>query len=64
MATATSTPVLVTTDWVAQHARDAGVRIVEVDVDTSAYDQGHVPARQAGTGRLNSATRRFGISFP
>jgi thiosulfate/3-mercaptopyruvate sulfurtransferase len=39
---ATST-VLVTTDWVSQHAGDAGVRVVEVDVDTTAYDQGHVP---------------------
>ena len=35
--------VLVTTDWVAQHATDAGVRVAEVDVDTAAYDQGHVP---------------------
>src|ERR1700680_4494587 len=35
--------VLVTTDWVAQHAKDTGVRVVEVDVDTAAYDQGHVP---------------------
>jgi thiosulfate/3-mercaptopyruvate sulfurtransferase len=35
--------VLVTTDWVAQHATDAAVRVVEVDVDTTAYDQGHVP---------------------
>ena len=40
---ATLPSVLVTTDWVAQHATDAGVRVVEVDVDTSAYDQGHVP---------------------
>jgi thiosulfate/3-mercaptopyruvate sulfurtransferase len=40
---ATLPNVLVTTDWVAQHATDAGVRVVEVDVDTSAYDQGHVP---------------------
>ena len=35
--------VLVNTDWVAQHATDAGVRVVEVDVDTTAFDQGHVP---------------------
>jgi thiosulfate/3-mercaptopyruvate sulfurtransferase len=35
--------VLVTTDWVAQHLNDAGVRIVEVDVDTAAYDTGHLP---------------------
>ena len=33
---------LVTTDWVAQHAQDPNVRVIEVDVDTSAYDQGHV----------------------
>ena len=43
MSTNTLTKVLVTTDWVAQHATDAGVRVVEVDVDTTAYDQGHVP---------------------
>src|SRR5262245_16576906 len=40
---ATLPNVLVTTDWVAQHATDAGLRVVEVDVDTAAYDQGHVP---------------------
>ena len=34
--------VLVSTDWVAQHAHDATVRVVEVDVDTTSYDQGHV----------------------
>jgi thiosulfate/3-mercaptopyruvate sulfurtransferase len=43
MSTNTLQNVLVTTDWVAQHATDAGVRVVEVDVDTTAYDQGHVP---------------------
>jgi thiosulfate/3-mercaptopyruvate sulfurtransferase len=35
--------VLVSTDWVVQHANDPNVRVVEVDVDTTAYDQGHVP---------------------
>ncbi|HTB17016.1 MAG TPA: sulfurtransferase [Bryobacteraceae bacterium] len=35
--------VLVTTDWVAAHAQDANVRVVEVDVDTKAYDESHVP---------------------
>jgi len=35
--------VLVSTDWVARHGRDPGVRVVEVDVDTSAYDEGHIP---------------------
>jgi thiosulfate/3-mercaptopyruvate sulfurtransferase len=35
--------VLVTTQWVADHNGDNRVRIVEVDVDTKAYDEGHVP---------------------
>jgi thiosulfate/3-mercaptopyruvate sulfurtransferase len=44
MATTVSVPdVLVSTDWVAQHRNDSNVRVVEVDVDTAAYDQGHVP---------------------
>jgi thiosulfate/3-mercaptopyruvate sulfurtransferase len=44
MATTVSVPdVLVSTDWVAQHRSDPNIRVVEVDVDTAAYDQGHVP---------------------
>lgn len=35
--------VLVTTDWAAEHLNDEGVRFVEVDVDTEAYDSGHIP---------------------
>jgi thiosulfate/3-mercaptopyruvate sulfurtransferase len=34
---------LVSTDWVVQHLNDPKVRVVEVDVDTASYDQGHVP---------------------
>src|SRR5262249_13323392 len=34
--------VLVETDWVVAHGKDAGIRLVEVDVDTTAYDQGHI----------------------
>jgi thiosulfate/3-mercaptopyruvate sulfurtransferase len=37
-----SQDVLVETDWLAQHANDKDVRVFEVDVDTGAYDQGHV----------------------
>jgi thiosulfate/3-mercaptopyruvate sulfurtransferase len=33
---------LVSTEWVAEHAKDRNVCVVEVDVDTSAYDQGHI----------------------
>jgi thiosulfate/3-mercaptopyruvate sulfurtransferase len=35
--------LLVSTDWVDQHKSDEGVRLVEVDVETSAYAQGHIP---------------------
>ena len=34
---------LVTAEWAQQHISDAGVRFVEVDVDTEAYEQGHIP---------------------
>ena len=34
--------VLVTTEWAAQHGHDPNIRLVEVDVDTTAYDQGHI----------------------
>ena len=43
MAEYANPETLVTTDWVAKHAKDDGVRIAEVDVDTKAYDEGHVP---------------------
>jgi len=35
--------VLVDADWVQAHLNDPKVRLVEVDVDTSAYEQGHIP---------------------
>ena len=34
--------VLVETGWVADNLGKPGIKIVEVDVDTTAYDQGHV----------------------
>ncbi len=34
--------VLVTTEWAAEHLHDPKIRLVEVDVDTTAYDQGHI----------------------
>ena len=33
---------LTDTQWLAEHAKDRNVRVFEVDVDTSAYEQGHV----------------------
>src|SRR6266542_1451752 len=35
--------MLVSTEWVDQHKFDPHVVIVEVDVDTQAYEEGHVP---------------------
>jgi len=34
---------LVSTQWAADHLNDSNIRLVEVDVDTTAYDQGHIP---------------------
>lgn len=37
--------VLVSTNWVLEHHKDANVRIAEVDYDpTSNYNQGHIPS--------------------
>src|SRR5580698_2882404 len=35
--------VLVSTEWVANNLNAPNTRLVEVDVDTTAYDQGHIP---------------------
>ena len=34
--------VLVEANWVADHLTDPKVKLIEVDVDTSAYDSGHI----------------------
>jgi thiosulfate/3-mercaptopyruvate sulfurtransferase len=34
---------LVSVDWARDHLDDPGVRFLEVDVDTAAYDAGHLP---------------------
>jgi thiosulfate/3-mercaptopyruvate sulfurtransferase len=51
---------LVSTDWVAQHSQDSNVRVVEVDVDTGSYKEGHVPGAiaWAWTTQLCDTTRR------
>lgn len=35
--------VLVDADWVQAHLNDPKVRLIEVDVDTKSYEQGHIP---------------------
>jgi thiosulfate/3-mercaptopyruvate sulfurtransferase len=34
--------VLVSTGWVAEHLNDPKIKIIEVDVDTGAYEKGHL----------------------
>lgn len=51
---------LVSTQWVEEHRGDANVRLVEVDVDTSAYDSGHIEGAIGWdwTTQLNDQVRR------
>lgn len=52
--------VLVSTEWAASHVKDTDVRVVEVDVDTRAYEEGHVPGAiaWAWNTQLCDTTRR------
>ncbi len=36
-------PVLVTTDWLAEHLGDEGLAVAEVDESPELYDEGHIP---------------------
>ena len=52
--------VLVSSDWVQQHLDDPRVRFVEVDVDTTAYEQSHIPGAVGWnwTSQLSDGVRR------
>src|SRR5713101_9272927 len=39
--------MLVETDWVKENLGQPGVKLVEVDVDTKAYEAGHIPGAVA-----------------
>ena len=56
----TESDVLVTTDWVARNLDNPNVKLVEVDVDTAAYDEGHAPGAVAfnWTSQLQDQVRR------
>ncbi len=43
MTTYAHPEILVDTDWVKQNLGKPGIKLVEVDVDTKAYDAGHIP---------------------
>lgn len=51
---------LVSTAWVDEHKNDPNVRLIEVDVDNSAYESGHIEGAIAWnwTTQLNDQTRR------
>ncbi len=52
--------VLVSPDWAQQHLDDPKVRFVEVDVDTAAYEQSHIPGAVGWdwTSQLSDGIRR------
>ncbi|MGZ6339742.1 MAG: sulfurtransferase, partial [Candidatus Limnocylindrales bacterium] len=52
--------ILVDADWALAHLDDPTVRFVEVDVDTTAYQQGHIPGAAAWdwTSQLSDGVRR------
>ena len=56
--------VLVDADWAVQHIEDPDIRFVEVDVDTNAYDEGHIPGAVAWnwTSQLSDGVRRDIVS--
>ena len=43
MSNYTHPEVLVSTDWVQENLGKPGIKLVEIDVDTKAYDAGHIP---------------------
>jgi thiosulfate/3-mercaptopyruvate sulfurtransferase len=55
-----ATDVLVDADWATSHLTDPTVRLVEVDVDTTSYEQSHIPGAIAWnwTSQLSDGIRR------
>ncbi len=52
--------VLVTTQWVADNLNSPKIKLIEVDVDTTAYDEGHAPGAVGfnWTSQLQDQVRR------
>jgi thiosulfate/3-mercaptopyruvate sulfurtransferase len=48
---------LVETEWVADHLHDQSIRLVEVDVDTTAYETGHIPGAIGWNWRTDTQQR-------
>jgi len=62
--TAYAKNVLVDAEWAKAHIDDPNIRFVEVDVDTAAYDEGHIPGAVAWnwTSQLSDGVRRDIVS--
>src|SRR5882762_9616512 len=43
MARYANPEVLVETNWVKENLGKAGIKLIEIDVDTKAYEAGHIP---------------------
>ena len=64
MTTEYAKDVLVDSDWAKARLEDPSIRFVEVDVDTAAYDEGHIPGAVAWnwTSQLSDGIRRDIVS--
>ena len=62
--TATRHDALVSVEWASEHLDDPSVRFIEVDVDTSAYETGHLPGAVGfnWVTQLNDPTKRDLVS--
>ena len=62
--TATRPDALVSVEWASEHLDDPSVRFIEVDVDTSAYETGHLPGAVGfnWVTQLNDPTKRDLVS--
>jgi thiosulfate/3-mercaptopyruvate sulfurtransferase len=58
--TSAAIDALVDAEWAKAHIEDTAIRFVEVDVDTTAYDQSHLPGAVAWnwTSQLSDGVRR------
>ena len=62
MARYANPEVLVETNWVKDNLGKPGIKLIEIDVDTKAYDAGHIPGAVGLIGRRNFKTRCAGTS--